>query len=119
MQRDRETARGPGSIRVFTQYLLSAYYLLGTILSAGIQQEISDINSCPPGGHREEQRKWERREFLTTLTSCTGAVMKRNTASCSPFPSGQQHPGCPPPARSSSYLDSHVPLHLVHLGQEC
>lgn len=64
---------------MFTQYLLSAYYLLGTILGAGIQQEISDINSCLPGGQREEQRKWERRQFLATLTSCIGAVVKRNS----------------------------------------
>lgn len=46
-----------GPFGVFTQYLLTAYYVPGTILNSGIEHKINDTKILPLGWHGEEQKE--------------------------------------------------------------
>lgn len=54
-----------GPFKVFTQYLLSAYYVPGTILNSGIEQKINDTKISPlawPQRRAERERERKKRE---------------------------------------------------------
>lgn len=67
MGRGLETVSGPGSTGVFTEYLLSIYYLLWALFSVLGSSRGKRHNSCLLG-HREEQGERERRRETSLLS---------------------------------------------------
>lgn len=65
MGRELKAEGGPMGIRVFTKYLSSAYYILGTILGAETQQELNDTTILP--SRRGEKKR--TKGVPTCLTS--------------------------------------------------